>query len=171
MKNNRKKQIISPVKTVGNQGFTLIEILIVVIILAILASIVIPGLSNTSLEAKKNMLQENLRVMQEQIGVYRAQHWDIAPGYPDGDTAAVPTEADFVAQLTNYSDENGVTNNTWTARFRYGFYLRKIPENPINGLSTVQILEDVDAVPAPDDSHGWIFKPGDLVFIADSLDN
>jgi prepilin-type N-terminal cleavage/methylation domain-containing protein len=64
MKHNQKKQNLSPVKTAGTKGFTLIEILIVVIILAILASIVIPGLSNTSLEAKKNMLQENLRVMQ-----------------------------------------------------------------------------------------------------------
>jgi len=171
MKNYPKKQNRFPVKTVRNQGFTLIEILIVVIILAILASIVIPGLSNTSLEAKKNMLQENLRIMQEQIGVYRAQHWDTAPGYPGGDTTAVPTEAEFVAQLTNYSDENGATNNAWTARFRYGFYLRKIPENPINGLNTVQILDDADAVPAPDDSHGWIFKPADLIFIADSQGN
>ncbi|MCP4711388.1 MAG: prepilin-type N-terminal cleavage/methylation domain-containing protein [Planctomycetes bacterium] len=171
MKNNQKKQLVSPVKTDRKQGFTLIEILIVVIILGILASIVIPGLSNTSMEAKKNMLQENLRVMQEQIGIYRAQHWDVSPGYPDGDTTAAPTEAEFVAQLTNYSDEDGVTNDTWTARFRYGFYLRKMPENPINGLSTVQVLADADAVPAPDNSHGWIFKPGDLVFIADSLDN
>ena len=154
----------------SSEGFTLIESLIVVILLGILAAIVIPGVSNSSREARKNMLQENLRVMQEQIGVYRAQHWDISPGYPNGDTTAAPNEADFVAQLTSYSDENGVTNNAWTARFRYGFYLRKIPDNPINSLNTVQIIGNGDQVPEPDGSHGWIFKPADMIFLPDSTD-
>ncbi len=143
-------------------------LVIVVIILGILAAIVIPGVSNTSKEARKNMLLENLRVMQEQIGIYRAQHFDVSPGYPNGNTAAAPTEADFIAQLTSYTDIDGVTNNARTARFRYGFYLRKIPDNPINSLNTVQIIGDGDVVPDPDGSHGWIYKPGDMVFLSGS---
>ena len=77
------------IKWSRSKGFTLVEILIVVVILGILAGIVIAGFSNTSTEAKESMLKENLRIMRTQIGAYRAQHEDVSPGYPDGDERVV----------------------------------------------------------------------------------
>lgn len=43
------------------KGFTLVEILIVVVILGILAAIVIPQFTNASEEAKQNSLRSNLQ--------------------------------------------------------------------------------------------------------------
>jgi len=47
--------------------------------------------------------------------------------------------------------------------------MREIPENPINGLPTVEIITDGGALPgAGDDSHGWICRPEDLTVLADA---
>ena len=71
-----------------SRGFTLIEILIVVVVLGIIASIVLPQFSNASETAKENTLRDELRYLRTQIVVYKAQHADNAPG---------PTAADFLA--------------------------------------------------------------------------
>jgi general secretion pathway protein G len=153
----------------ARSGFTLIEILIVVVLLGILAAMVIPKFSNATDETKESMLLENLRMLKAQIGVYRSQHWDVPPGYPDGDTSLAPTEADLVAQLTQYTDEYGTTNAVQTPIFKYGPYMRIIPENPINGIDTFQVIDDGAGLPgAGDDSHGWIFRPEDLTLLADA---
>jgi general secretion pathway protein G len=154
-----------PKRTIWSGGFTLIEILIVVILLGVLASIVVPGLSNTNTETKKAMLLENLRVIREQIAIYRVQHDDVSPGYPAGDVSAAPSEEDFIAQLTGFTDIKSNPSDTKSMQFRFGSYLRKIPENPINGLSTVLVVANQAEVPQPDNSVGWIYKPADQIFI------
>ena len=63
----------------NNKGFTLVEILIVVIILGILAAIVIPQFSNASTDAKKNSLTSQLQTMRSQMELYKLQHNDKCP--------------------------------------------------------------------------------------------
>jgi hypothetical protein len=56
-----------------------------------------------------------------------------------------------------------------TPGFEHGPYLRKMPENPVNGKNTVQVIANNEDFPvAGDDSHGWIYKPATLTFKADS---
>ena len=155
----------SRVKGSKRKGFTLVELLIVVVILGILAGIVIAGFSNTSTEAKENMLKENLRVIRTQIGVYRAQHIDVSPGYAGGDVTGVPTEMDFLAQMTEKTDQYG---DTATVDVAFGPYMRAWPVNPITKKSAVLILGNDEEVPdtVAEGDYGWLFKPDTVVFKA-----
>ena len=54
-------------------GFTLVELLIVVVILAILAAIVIPQFSNSSAEAKQARFADSLRVLSDAFDLYKAK--------------------------------------------------------------------------------------------------
>ncbi|HEY7120437.1 MAG TPA: prepilin-type N-terminal cleavage/methylation domain-containing protein [Tepidisphaeraceae bacterium] len=102
----------------ARRGFTLVEILIVVIILGILASIVIPKFANASVEAKKNSLASTLQALRGQIELYMLQHGDQTPAL---------TAADWTP-LTDQSTYSGQT---------VGPYLNSAPMNPLNGHSDV----------------------------------
>src|ERR1700683_1994550 len=56
------------------RGFTLVEILIVVIILGILAAIVIPQFTNASTDAKKSNMASQDQTIKSQISLYMLQH-------------------------------------------------------------------------------------------------
>ena len=58
----------------AKKGFTLVEILIVVVILGILAAIVIPQFTNASTEAKENSLKSDLHTMRAQLELYKVRY-------------------------------------------------------------------------------------------------
>ena len=64
----------------ARSGFTLVEILIVVVILGILAAIVIPQFTSASTEAKESALMSDIQSMRSQIELYKIQHNDLLPG-------------------------------------------------------------------------------------------
>jgi general secretion pathway protein G len=123
-----------------NKGFTLVEILIVVVILGILAAIVIPQFTDASTQSKISSCQSSLQSLRSQIELYKIQHNDIAP--------AIGT---FEAQMTTYSDAAGNTNATKTAVFAYGPYIQMIPINPWNDQVGVEAAESA--------TSGWIYDP------------
>lgn len=100
------------------QAFTLIEILIVVIILGILATIVIGVFANSSADASAKALQDDLRTIRGQLQVYAAQH------------GTYPTVADFDDQMTHYSDVSGNTATSKDPSYPYGPYIMSIPSMP-----------------------------------------
>ena len=63
----------------AKKGFTLVEILIVVVILGILAAIVIPQFTDASTEAKISSMRSDLQMMRSQIELYKVQHNDDLP--------------------------------------------------------------------------------------------
>jgi len=147
-------------------AFTLIEILIVITILAIMATIVIPHFSNASVTAKESMLKDELRYLRTQIIVYRAQHHDVSPGYPGGDVGQPATDSDFTAQMTRHTDDKGAVSNTNSATYKFGPYLSEIPENPVNKLKAIQVVADGDPWPTADGiAYGWFYRPstGDIM--------
>jgi len=114
------------------KGFTLIEILIVVIILGILAAIVIPQFSSATTEARQGNLKSQLQTLRSQIALYKLQHRDQAPAL-----------ATFWSQLTSVTNENGVVNpGGATTRdevngYKYGPYFENNMKNPLTSTDTV----------------------------------
>ena len=120
------------------KGFTLIEILIVVIILGILAAIVIPQFTNASKDAKQSSLVTMVQSLRSQIALFKLQHNDRLPGAnPLVDTGGTFDQAVFWNQLTQFSDLNGGTASAKDATHVYGPYMQSIPTNPLNNSQTV----------------------------------
>ena len=111
-------------------GFTLVEILIVVIILGILAAIVIPQFTNASQDARESSLLSQLQTLRSQIELYKLQHLDKLPNLVGG-AAGVTTNWD---PLTTKTDSAGAPS---AASDAFGPYMQSAPSNPINGLTNV----------------------------------
>ncbi len=67
-------------------GFTLMEILIVVILLGILAMVVVPQITISSEDTKVSTLQSNLGQLRSLLEIYYAQHNETYPGTVDDRT-------------------------------------------------------------------------------------
>jgi general secretion pathway protein G len=142
------------------RAFTMIEVLVVVVLLAILAAIVLPSVTNGTTLAKESSLAFDLNLLRRFVLIYKSQHKEVSPGYPNGNTAAAPTDQAFRDQAMLSSKASGETADVGTSGFPCGPYLSKIPMNPFNKKDTVEMLANGQAFPdAADDSHGWIFKP------------
>jgi len=160
-------------------GFTLIEMLIVVIILGILAMIIIPQINVSSGEAKLNTLRTNLGTVRNAIELYYHQHNSVYPGAVKTDgtgaaTVATDLPAAFIDQLTKYTEANGKAagdRSTLTAPI-FGPYLKTatLPENPYNnstGVTCDITVTDVTTRTAtPGDGTGWKFYVNTGVMIA-----
>jgi general secretion pathway protein G len=151
------------------KAFTLVEILVVVVLLGVIAAIVIPAFANSTTSAKDSALAVDLQLLRRVILIYESQHLEVGPGYPNGDTTQAPTEQAFIDQTTTASNTNGQTAAIGTPGFNRGPYLMKIPPNPFNGLSSIEMLADAQDFPADaDDSHGWIYKAATSEIRADN---
>jgi len=104
-------------------AFTLIEVLIVVIIMAVLAATIIPQFSASTEDAKASSLDFNLHTMQTQLELYKLHH-----------LGTLPTITDFVDQMTKATNASG----GFTGDTPYGPYIQgEIPYNPFNNSNTV----------------------------------
>lgn len=132
-------------KPYNSKGFTLVELLIVVIILAILAAIVVPQFASSTDDAKIAALDSTLASVRSAIDLYYQQHRGRYPGSysKDDGTTATTTDAEriaaFKAQLSLFTDANGKTNNAKTSVYKYGPYLKKadLPANPVTNVATL----------------------------------
>ena len=135
----------------ARNGFTLVEILIVVVILGILAAIVIPQFTEASNEARLSSLVSDLQTTRSQIELFKIQHTDMIPGFATGITVA--------QALTMYTNADGTIATTQAPGTGiFGPYLQKIPTNPFASAGG-DVIEDVIADPnTGDDDPGWFFN-------------
>jgi len=115
----------------AKSGFTLVEILIVVVILGILAAIVIPQFTEAGEEARLSSLTSDLQTMRGQLELYEIQHNDVYP--------ALLT---FDAQMTQTTDINGNASGdkARAGAFLLGPYLQAVPANPFTNDGTVTVV-------------------------------
>jgi len=128
-------------------GFTLVEILIVVIILGILAAIVIPQFTNASEDARQSSVTSQLQTLRSQVELFKLQHRE---RYPTTDL--VVTSAWDWTKLTGKTDEDGVAGGN------FGPYLQQVPINPLNNLSTVESVATDPTPGTTTSTAGFVFS-------------
>jgi len=94
-----------------HDGFTLIEIMVVVVILGILAALIAPNVINRIDDAQSVKIKQDLRTIESALKLYRLDNFR----YPD-------TEAGLEALVTPPQDPNA----HWPA----GGYLDRLPKDP-----------------------------------------
>ena len=141
-----------------NSGFTLVEILIVVVILGILAAIVIPQFTEASTEAKTSSLCTDLQSMRSQIELYKIQHNDNLPGVANGTHLA---GAGFGDSMIGQTDIYGNVGTT------FGPYIQKLPSNQFQD-ATIAAQVRVDGAAPGAATDGWQFTTATGAFHADT---
>jgi general secretion pathway protein G len=108
-------------KTNRRIGFTLLEVMLVVVILGLVAAIALPKLSQGATNTSATALASDLAVMRTAIDLYQNDH-----------NGTFPTAANIANQLIEYSDITGATlSTTKNATSCYGPYLRSVPTLPV----------------------------------------
>lgn len=138
------------------KGFTLVEILIVVVILGILAAIVIPQFTNASESAKASSLASQLQSIRSQVELYKNQH--------NGNEPDLTANWD---QFTMYTDIDGNTSATKDSTFTYGPYMQKPAVNPFEDSSTVEGDPETEGTAAA--GTGWAWRGGTLKAVIETV--
>ncbi len=133
-----------PMKTNRKTGFTLVEVLIVVVIMAVLAATIIPQFSDSTKDAKESTIKFNLHTLRSQIQLYKSQH--------DGKVPSL-TSPTLLTELINKTDLTGAVGTGST--HVYGPYIAEIPVNPFSGLNTVKAATSSSGA---DGSSGWLYN-------------
>lgn len=98
------------------RGFSLVELVIVVIIMGIIAAIAIPRLASSSGRASETALIANLAEMRKALEHYAIEHDEKYPG--------------SLTAIATYTSFAGAMSGSRSAVYKYGPYLNEIPPLP-----------------------------------------
>ena len=125
------------------KAFSLAELMIVVAVLGILAAVAVPRFDSYSTEAKSSAAKSNLRILRGAIELYTTRHGGNPPSYEGDDIEGPASDETFRRQMIVDED-----------------YLRKVPENPFNGLDTIRVVPNQSAFPgSATGGFGWVYQP------------
>ena len=163
---------MKPISKAAQQGFTLVELLIVVIILALLIAIVVPQFASSTDDAKLASLDTTLGNVRAAVDLYYQQHGEypgaltavdaacVAPATAGTGTggAGAPGVLAFSEQMSFYTDGDGGACSVKDANFKYGPYLKKatLPSNPITSVATLDVIDTGDLLMVGSGANlGW----------------
>ncbi len=119
-------------RTVLPRGFSLVELVVVVVIIGLIAAIAIPRFGRASANAGDAALRADLKLLRDAIELYAADHNDTYPAYrPAGADALHASSAAFERQMTWYTAPGGAAKRVPDADHYLGPYLRKMPVLPV----------------------------------------
>ena len=125
----------------SKKGFTLIELVVVIMILGILATVAAPKLLGTSAAATDNGLKQTLSIIRDAVERYAAENGGQLPG---------PDEAGFLANV--------------------GPYLRgQFPKCPVGANKNAEVdVTAADPIVATAAAKGWVYSTATGDFIVNS---
>lgn len=115
------------VKNKQQIGFTIVELLIVIVIIGILAAITIVAYNGTQARARDSQRMTDLRSIQKALELYKVQNGSYPP--TNATTAAI------CASHTNGYSYSDATDGTWLSNLVTSKVLSKAPISPDNGCT------------------------------------
>ena len=158
-----------------NRGFTLVELVVVILILGILAGVAAPRLLDTSGCAADNGLKQTLKVMRDAIELYAAEHGGVLPGAVSDGANAAGTGKSFRRQLKFYSRADGQVSETDRVNYPLGPYFRKFPNAPLGpqeDKATVKVVGDglpLTGNSTPVKAWKYDYTSGEFIFNYDAF--
>jgi prepilin-type N-terminal cleavage/methylation domain-containing protein len=133
-------------------GFSLVEILIVLTIMAIIAAIAVPRLVEASVDTKESALSTDLQMLRRQILVYKMQHRDIGPHL---DQNGALDKANLPARLIGRTDDKGKINPAGSC----GPYMKAWPQNPFCPADVAgTVTFGTDTAAPRNGATGWYYN-------------
>lgn len=128
------------------KGFTLVELVVVVLILGILAAVAAPKIITNSSEAEESSISQTLASIRDALELYNAQK--ASGGYPQGTSDDIHTKLDDYLRGASFPKASGAVNSN-------------------------AVLIDADDVPTVVTSggQGWVYSPssGEIKINSDAL--
>ncbi len=106
-----------------SRAFTLVELLIVIVVLAVLAAIVIPKFNDSGTRGRESSLRANLKVVRNAVELFKT------------DTGSYPAALTDLAATTapaNGKDSTGTQKSITAADYK-GPYVAEVPNDTISG--------------------------------------
>ncbi len=105
----------------ASRGFSLIELMIVIVILGLLASLVMPNIMGKADEAKQKLVCVQMKNISETLKIFRLDN-GVYPTTEEGLEALVknPSESKYPAYARSaYFDEGKMPKDSWQTNFIY----------------------------------------------------
>lgn len=127
----------------GRSGFTLVELVVVILILGILAAIAVPKVFNNADDAVDSSVAQTLATLRDAVELYKTQL--NAGGYPQG------TSTDIQTKLTPFIRGT------------------KFPKAKVGGQNSSDVK--VDSSLTVGGTEGWVYDPatGDFIINSNAL--
>lgn len=168
----------------GRAGFTLIELMIVVAIIGIIATIAIPKFSEMMKRARESATKGNLGICRTAVAFYYGSNEGIYPYRLSGDPPAVPLyEISGGAADQNWGSANGSPDGIYARGWSEELcddvspFIRDLPENSTSLSPSKSVRSGVWNEPDPGnlpsgDDNGWFycFRGGKVVVNSNGVD-